>query len=75
MRINGEAVRILRERSGYSISELGRMTGIDRSAVTRIEAGERRGTPAQAKAFATALKVPIVMLIVSDPVAETESAA
>lgn len=64
MRINGEAVNILRLRAqGWDISTLARKSGVDRTVIHRIEKGERRGTPAQAKALADALEVPVVMLL------------
>jgi len=63
MRINGEALRVLRERTGLSITMLSKASGVDRTVITRLENGERRGTPAQAKALALALVAPVTMLI------------
>lgn len=62
MRINGEALRVIRERTGVSITDLARATGIDRTALHRIETGERRGTVAQHKALAIALDVSMLAI-------------
>jgi len=63
MRINGEALRVLRERTGLSITMLSKASGVDRTVITRLESGERRGTAAQAKALSVALAAPITMLL------------
>jgi transcriptional regulator with XRE-family HTH domain len=62
MHANGAALRVIRERTGLTISSLARAAGIDRTALTRIESGERRGTPAQLAALAAALAVPITAI-------------
>lgn len=62
MRINGEALRTIRERTGLSVTELARRANIDRTALHRIEIGERRGTPAQHKALAVALDVSMLAI-------------
>lgn len=58
MGINGTALRIIRERTGLTISELARASQVCRTVITRIERGERPGTPAQCVALASALDVP-----------------
>ena len=67
MRINGEALRAIRERTGFSISELSRESGVDRTVITRIETGERRGTHAQHKALAVALGVSLLAIALTNP--------
>lgn len=62
MRLNGEAVRALRERSGLTITQLAEATAIDRANLSRLEAGKRYGTPQQIKAIADALQVPITAI-------------
>lgn len=59
MKINGEALKAIRSRSEMTITQLSVASGIDRTVITRIEKGERRGTPAQHKALARALQVPM----------------
>jgi transcriptional regulator with XRE-family HTH domain len=62
-------LRPLRERTGLSISELSRSSGVDRTVITRLESGERRGTPAQLKALAAALDVSLLAIVLMDEVA------
>jgi transcriptional regulator with XRE-family HTH domain len=62
-------LRPLRERTGLSISELSRSSGVDRTVITRLESGERRGTPAQLKALAAALDVSLLAIALMDDVA------
>jgi transcriptional regulator with XRE-family HTH domain len=69
MRINGDALRAIRERTGLTISELSRASGVDRTVITRIETGQRQGTPAQHKALAEALHVSMLAIAVTYVVA------
>lgn len=62
MQLNPSALRVIRERTGYSQTELAELTGIDRSALSNMEAGRRKGTPAQLRELATVLQVPITAL-------------
>lgn len=55
MKLNPEALRVIRERSGMSKAELATRAGIDRTLVTRLENGERTGTPAVIAKLASAL--------------------
>lgn len=63
MKINGEAVRVIRERSGYSQSQLSVDSGVELTALNRIESGKRKATEAQTVALAHALKVPLLTII------------
>jgi transcriptional regulator with XRE-family HTH domain len=63
MRLNHEALRIIRERSGQSQTETAKLANIDRANYAHIEAGRRRGTEAQVVAIAAALKVPVTAII------------
>ncbi len=56
MKLNPEALRVIRERSGMSKSELATAAGIDRTLVTRLESGERPGTPNVIRRLADALQ-------------------
>jgi transcriptional regulator with XRE-family HTH domain len=62
---NGEAIRAIRERTGMSVTELHRAANVDRTVLTRIEKGERNGTPAQLVAIAKALDVPITAITIA----------
>lgn len=55
VKLNPEALRVIRERSGMSKAELAERAGIDRTLVTRLENGERPGTPRVIRALAVAL--------------------
>lgn len=63
MQANGAAIAAIRERTGYSKSDLARLAGMDRTHLHRIENGERNGTDKQILAIALALKVPTVAII------------
>lgn len=62
MRINGAALREIRKRSGLSIAKLSEASGVDRSVISRIERGERRGTPRQHVELAQALGCTLVAI-------------
>lgn len=66
MRVNGEALRAIRQRTGDTITGLGQRAGVDRTTLSRMESGERPGTPAQIKALAKALKVPMAAIMMDD---------
>ena len=55
MRWNAGALGVIRERSGLSKAELAERAGIDRTLVTRLENGERPGTPRVIRALSLAL--------------------
>lgn len=57
MRLNPEALRVIRERTGLSKAELADRAGVDRTLITRLENGERRATVAVISKVARALDV------------------
>jgi len=63
MTINPVALRVIRERSGLTQSELARRTDLSQPHLANIEAGRRRASPATVKALAEALKVPVTALV------------
>lgn len=69
MRLNTEALRAIRERSGQSQSGLAELAGIDRANLAHMEAGRRKGTEAQIVALARALKVPVTAILRNEDVA------
>lgn len=66
MRARPETLKVVRERTGETIAALSRKSGVDRTVITRLESGERRGTPAQLKALAAALQVPLTVIAQMD---------
>lgn len=63
MRSNGPSIRAIRERSGLTKTQLAHRTGIDRTLISRIESGERNGTPAQLIAIAQGLHVDLLAVL------------
>ena len=62
-RINGAALRVIRERSGLSIGQLSILAGVHKTHVSRLERGMRGASPETALAIARALKCPVVALL------------
>lgn len=71
MRVNRYALRVIRERSGLSVSALALAARISQPHLTNIEAGRRQASPAALVALAAALRVPLVAII-CDPDAPAE---
>lgn len=59
-------MKAIRLRSGLSNADVARGTGLDPSVITRLEKGERPGTPAQIRAIADFLQVPLLAIAVID---------
>lgn len=66
MKVNPEALKAIRLRTGETRTSLQNKSGVDRTVITRLETGERRGTPAQLKALAEALAVPITAISIQE---------
>lgn len=66
MHLNPYALRVIRERSGLSLSELARRADISQPHLSNLERGRRRASPATVRALAAALKVPVPALL-ADP--------
>jgi transcriptional regulator with XRE-family HTH domain len=64
--LNPSALRVIRERSGFSVTGLADAAGIKQSHLSNIEAGRRRASPQVAASLARALKVDLVALL-ADP--------
>lgn len=73
MKVNRYALRVIRERSGLSISELARQCGTSQPHLSNIETGRRSASPALLRELAIVLKVPVLALLV-DPEDDSESA-
>ena len=64
MDLNGEALRVIRERTGLNQGQLAALAGLkNASHISNIEAGRRRPSPEVAKALADALKVPLAAIL------------
>lgn len=66
MRLNHAALRVIRERTGKSQTQVAELAQMDRANYAHIEAGRRRGTEEQIKAFAVALQIPVDALLGPD---------
>lgn len=64
MKVNGEALRVIRERSGISTTQLATMSGIRIETISRLENGHRPGTEQQIVSLARALEVPVIAICV-----------
>lgn len=69
MHLNRHALKVIRERSGLSITALAEAATMSQPHLTNLEAGKRQASPEAITKLADALKVPVVALIDSEPVA------
>lgn len=67
MRCNGAALRVIRERSGLSVTALAREAGISQPHLTNIEKGDRQASPEVISKLARALKVTLPALLADPP--------
>lgn len=63
MQINGEALRVIRERSGLTGTALANEVGVDRTHLSHIEAGRKQASNDLARRLAAALKIPLVAIL------------
>jgi transcriptional regulator with XRE-family HTH domain len=63
----GSRVRVLRERSGVSLSELARRAGVGKATLSGLEAGTRNPTLDTLHAVAAALDLPLTALLSAPP--------
>jgi transcriptional regulator with XRE-family HTH domain len=66
MRVNGAAIRAIRERSGLSGTALAEQAGIRQSHLSNIEAGRRQPSEELAVSIARVLRSPLVAIL-ADP--------
>jgi len=62
MLINHHALRVIRDLSGLTQTQVASDAEIDRPNYAHIEAGRRKGTTAQARAIAKAIGVPVLAI-------------
>lgn len=63
MKLNREALTVIRKRSGLSKTALAELAGVDRTLVHRLENGERNASEAVMRKLADALQCPILALM------------
>jgi len=63
MPVNRHALRVIRERSGLTLSALALLAGVSQPHLSNIERGRRQASPALLLRLAESLKVPVVALI------------
>ena len=63
MQVNRHALRIIRERSGLTLSQLARAAGVSQPHLSNVEAGRRRPSPGLLGRLAHELRVPVVALL------------
>lgn len=68
MKVNHDALKVIRARSGYSQSAAAEGAGIDRANYAHIEAGRRPGTDEQIVEIAQFLQVPLAAIAFMEPV-------
>ena len=66
MHINGPVLRVIRERSGMTVTALAEAAGIRQAHLSNIEAGRRQPSPDVAVSLARALRVDLP-IILKDP--------
>lgn len=66
MRLNRAALRVIRERSGMTVTALAEAAGVKQSHLSNIEAGRRNASPDVVVALASALKVDLPAIL-ADP--------
>ncbi|MGE3618915.1 MAG: helix-turn-helix domain-containing protein [Acidimicrobiia bacterium] len=66
MQVNPSSLRVIRERSGLTVTALARAAGIHQAHLSNIEAGRRNPSPQVGRALAAALKIDLVAIL-ADP--------
>lgn len=60
--LNPDALRVLREKDGHSLTSLAALTGYSLGYISDLEKGRRQGNPGVIKTLADALNVPLSVL-------------
>lgn len=63
MEINGEALRVIRMRSGWSVTKLADAVDVTPGHISNLEAGRRQASPGLIRLLADTLDVPLAALI------------
>lgn len=70
MTTNGAAIRVIRNRSGWSLTRLAATIGVSHGYLSNIEAGRRQASPEVTRAIADALEVPLASITGTAPTPE-----
>jgi transcriptional regulator with XRE-family HTH domain len=62
MNLNRHALKVIRERTGVSKSQLADRAGVDRTLIHRLENGERNASPVVIRKIADALNCDLLAL-------------
>lgn len=62
LRVNPVNLRIIRQRSGYSMRGLATAAGVSATTINRLEDGKQAGRPGTIRQIAAALDVPITAI-------------
>jgi transcriptional regulator with XRE-family HTH domain len=73
-RANGEAIRVIRERSGFSLRTLAAKAGLTGASLSRIETGHSPGSPESIRKIADALACPRAAIVDHAPAPEPAQA-
>jgi transcriptional regulator with XRE-family HTH domain len=73
VQLNRHALRVIRQRSGLTVSALARRAGVSQPHLSNIERGRRQASPELIGRLAGALRVPVVALL-AEPDDEPEPA-
>ena len=67
MRLNGAAIRVIRERTGMSVTAAAKAAGVSQPTWTNWERGTRRATPANARVICEVLRLEDMSAILAMP--------
>jgi transcriptional regulator with XRE-family HTH domain len=73
-RINGAAVKVIRELVGMSATDLAKSIGVTSGTISHLEAGARQLSPTKMRDTATVLGVPLGAITYPVTAAETPTA-
>lgn len=63
MKLNPEALRAIRSRSGWSVTKFATAVGVTHAFISNLEAGRRQASPEVICRMAAVLDVPVMALI------------
>ena len=66
--INGAALKVIRERSGLTQTDLAKQTGVSQGRISELESGRHPVKPQTMSALTTALAVPLAALLSAEAV-------
>lgn len=67
MKINHHALRVIRERSGMSLTALAKAVGVSQPHMTNVESGKRDASPTTVRKIADALNMSMLAIVAEEP--------